>query len=190
MDSLHWVDQTYIEKHKSEDPTTLRAMYYPNLAMYPTQGDTSKHKTPKDAALAFLFRFGKRAAISLLVYMLSYLPLVGRFVLPAASFYTLNKALGPLPASVIFGSGIFLPRRYLVVFLQSYFSSRSLMRELVSTNSHETACYIKQNSLNLISPAYGSIKIKSVGGSMIERVCSSASGSAFTSFSRFHFWVS
>ncbi|KAI4205273.1 MAG: hypothetical protein LQ350_000595 [Teloschistes chrysophthalmus] len=63
--------------------------------------------------------------------MLSYLPYIGRFVLPAASFYTFNNAVGPIPATVIFGSGIFLPRRYLVVFLQSYFSSRSLMRELL-----------------------------------------------------------
>lgn len=131
MDSLQWVDLTYSEKHKSEDPHTLRPMYYPNLQMYSTHWDTSKRRSPKDAALAFLLRFGRRAAISLVIYMLSYLPLVGRFVLPAASFYTLNNALGPLPASVIFGSGIFLPRRYLVVFLQSYFSSRSLMRELV-----------------------------------------------------------
>lgn len=131
MDSLQWVDKTYIEKHKSEDPHTLRSMYYPNLRMYSTHGDPNKGRAPKDAAMAFLFRFGRRAAISLVIYMLSYLPLVGRFVLPAASFYTLNNALGPLPASIIFGSGIFLPRKYLVVFLQSYFSSRSLMRELV-----------------------------------------------------------
>lgn len=135
MDSLQWVDYTYIQKHKSEDPRTLRAMYYPNLQMYSTRGDISKRRAPKDAALAFLIRFGRRAAISLVIYMLSYLPLVGRFVLPAASFYTLNNALGPLPASIIFGSGIFLPRKYLVVFLQSYFSSRSLMRELVRGQS-------------------------------------------------------
>ena len=131
MDSLQWVDQTYVQKHKSEDPNTLRAMYYPNMRMYSTHGDTSKHKAPMDAVMAFLIRFGRRAAISLGIYALSYLPIVGRFVLPAASFYTFNKAVGPVPATVIFGSGIFLPRRYLVVFLQSYFSSRSLMRELV-----------------------------------------------------------
>ncbi|KAL9598950.1 MAG: hypothetical protein Q9179_003729 [Wetmoreana sp. 5 TL-2023] len=69
--------------------------------------------------------------MSLGIYMLSYLPVVGRFVLPAASFYTFNNTVGPIPATAIFGSGIFLPRRYLVVFLQSYFSSRSLMRELL-----------------------------------------------------------
>lgn len=131
MDSLQWVDQTYVQKHKSEDPNTLRAMYYPNLRLYQTHGDTSQRKTPMDAALAFLLRFGRRAAISLAVYALSYLPVIGRFVLPAASFYTFNKAVGPVPATLIFSTGVFLPRRYLIVFLQSYFSSRSLMRELV-----------------------------------------------------------
>lgn len=131
MDSLQWVDQTNAEKHKSEDASTLRDMYYPNLSLYASYGEVKKRKRPQDAAYAFGMRFGKRAAISLAIYLLSYLPLVGRFVLPAASFYTLNKALGPLPATVIFGSGIFLPRKYLVVFLQTYFSSRSLMRELV-----------------------------------------------------------
>ena len=99
--------------------------------MYSAHGDTSKHRAPMDAAFAFLIRFGRRAGISLAIYALSYLPIVGRFVLPAASFYTFNNAVGPIPATIIFGSGVFLPRRYLIVFLQSYFSSRSLMRELV-----------------------------------------------------------
>lgn len=133
MDSLKWVDQTYVQKHKSDDPSKLRAMYYPNLRMYSAHGETSKQRAPLDAALAFFIRYGRKAAISLAVYALSYLPVVGRFVLPAASYYTLNKTLGPIPATVIFGSGVFLPRRYLVVFLQSYFASRNLMRELVST---------------------------------------------------------
>ncbi|KAI9779967.1 MAG: hypothetical protein M1835_004601 [Candelina submexicana] len=131
MDSLQWVDQTYYQKHKSEDPRNLRATYYPNLRLYSAHGETSGRRTPYDAAVMFLMRFGRRAGISLGIYMLSYLPVVGRFVLPGASFYTFNNAVGPLPATVIFGTGIFLPRRYLVVFLQSYFSSRGLMRELL-----------------------------------------------------------
>ena len=90
--------------------------------------------------MAFLIRYGRRAGISLAIYALSHVPVVGRFVLPAASFYTFNKAVGPQPAVVIFGAGIFLPRRWLVTFLQSYFSSRSLMRELVS--SHDGLCRI------------------------------------------------
>lgn len=132
MDSLLWVDSTYIQKHKSEDPSTLRAMYYPNLVMYSTHGEASKKRSPKDAIIMFLMRYGKRAGISLAVYFLSFLPVVGRFVLPAASFYTFRKAVGPIPAVIIFGSGVFLPKHYVVTFLQSYFSSRALVRELVS----------------------------------------------------------
>ncbi|KAM0719101.1 hypothetical protein Q7P37_005006 [Cladosporium fusiforme] len=132
MDSLAWVDQTYYQKHKGEDPTELRATYYPTLKQYSTRGTNSdENKDPLVAVQAFLMRFGKKAAISLGVYMLSLLPYVGRFVLPTASFYTFNKSVGWQPAVVIFGSGIFLPKRYLIMFLQSYFSSRTLMRELL-----------------------------------------------------------
>jgi hypothetical protein len=133
MNSLAWVDQTYYQKHEGENPNDLRAQYHPNLKLYSTRGTNSdKNKDPYAALQAFLMRFGKKAAISLVVYLLSLLPYVGRFVLPAASFYTFNKSVGWQPAVVIFGSGLFLPKRYLVMFLQSYFSSRTLMRELVS----------------------------------------------------------
>lgn len=79
----------------------------------------------------FLLRFGKKAGISLVIFALSYIPYVGRLVLPAASFYTFNRVVGLGPAVIVFGTGILLPRRYLVIFLQSYFASRSLMRELL-----------------------------------------------------------
>lgn len=136
MDSLQWVDQTYVQKHKSDDPAHLRKLYYPNMCMYPTHGATSEKKSPWDSVKAFLFRYGRKAAISLAVYLLSCIPYVGRLVLPAASFYTFRKAVGTQPATIIFGTSILLPKRYLVMFLQSYFSSRSLMRELVSHFIH------------------------------------------------------
>lgn len=139
MDSLNWVDQTYITKHKDENPEGLRAMYYPNLKLY-EDAKAREKKSPYDAMMAFLMRFGRKAALSLAVYVLSFLPVVGRFVLPAASFYTFNKAVGTPAAVVIFGSGIFVPKRYMVMFLQSYFSSRSLMRDLV--------CCIRVHLLN------------------------------------------
>jgi hypothetical protein len=132
MDSLEWVDRTYIMKHKSDNPENLRAMYYPNLRMYPLHGDVAVKKSPLDVTLTFFLRFGRKAAISIAVYACSFLPIVGRFVLPAASFYTFRKAVGLAPAVAIFSTGIFLPRRYLVIFIQSYFASRSLTRELVS----------------------------------------------------------
>jgi len=134
MESLDWVDRTYIQKHKSDDPKGLRAMYYPNLRMYQSSQnpkDPHDKKTIVDAVLIFLTRFSKRAGISLAVYLLSFLPYVGRFVLPAASFYTFRKAVSTPPAVAIFATALFLPKSYLVVFLQTYFSSRTLMRELL-----------------------------------------------------------
>lgn len=129
MESLRWVDSTYIQKHKSDNPDELRAMYYPNLKMYST--NTTTIKSVASAFKTFVARYGRRTVMSLGVYLLSMLPVVGRFVLPAASFYTFNKAVGPAAAAVVFGSGIFLPKKLLAIFLQSYFASRSLMRELV-----------------------------------------------------------
>ncbi|TVY34622.1 hypothetical protein LSUB1_G004477 [Lachnellula subtilissima] len=172
MDSLAWVDKTYVStlktfatlpfsagicdalvpriyaKHKGEAPSTLREAYYPNLRMYATR-DGSTHTVSKAEAITmFLVKFGKKlwlevvteygltlsnfqAGISLTIFALSYIPYIGRLVLPAASFYTFNKVVGLGPAAVVFGTGLFLPRRYLVIFLQSYFASRSLMRELL-----------------------------------------------------------
>lgn len=131
MESLRWVDLTYVQKHKQDDPGSLRDMYYPNLTLYkPTDGSTHSTSTA-EAVSMFALRFARKGAISLAVFALSYVPVVGRFVLPAASFYTFHNAVGLGPASVIFGTGLFLPRRYLVIFLQSYFASRTLMRELL-----------------------------------------------------------
>ncbi|WEW60150.1 hypothetical protein PRK78_005635 [Emydomyces testavorans] len=130
MESLRWVDSTYIQKHKSDNPDDLRAMYYPNLVMYSNRRE--RHVGDVAASLrSFFARYGRRTAISLAVYLLSLVPVIGRFVLPAATFYTFNKAVGPVPATVILGSGLIVPKRYLVMFLQSYFASRSLMRELL-----------------------------------------------------------
>jgi len=129
---LAWVDKTYYAKHEGQDPNTLREAYYPNLRNYPTRDGSTHSKSTAEAITMFLMRFGKKAGISLAVFALSYVPYVGRLVLPAASFYTFKSVAGWGPAGIVFGTGIFLPRRYLIIFLQSYFASRSLMRELVS----------------------------------------------------------
>lgn len=133
MDSLLWVDQTYVQKHKTEDPHNLRALYHQNLEQYPDHAPrTDKEKTPlKQAVIIYATKQGRKAAISLAVLGLSYLPYVGRFVLPAASFYTFRKAVGTQPAGAIFAASLLFPRRYMVSFLQAYFSSRTLMRELL-----------------------------------------------------------
>ncbi|PNY30014.1 Uncharacterized protein TCAP_00072 [Tolypocladium capitatum] len=131
MQSLQWVDMTYVQKHKHDSPGDLRDMYYPNLRLYRiSDGSTHSESTAQGLSM-FLYRFARRGCISVAIFALSYLPVVGQFVLPAASFYTFNQAVGLGPAAAIFGTGVFLPRRYLVIFLQSYFASRGMMRELL-----------------------------------------------------------
>ncbi len=133
LDSLRWVDQTYVQKHQSDDPAQLRAMYYPTLKMYSTHGAIEKkeQRNVLDGLILFATKYGRKAAISLAIYLLTFVPKVGPFVLPTASFYTFNKAVGPVPAAAIFASGLLLPKHYMVSFLQTYFSSRSLMSQLL-----------------------------------------------------------
>ncbi|RAL10296.1 transmembrane protein UsgS [Aspergillus homomorphus CBS 101889] len=133
MESLKWVDATYVQKHKKDDPKNLRDMYYPNLSMYTSE--EGKVRTPKAAGHAaffmFLRRYGKRAGLLLGTYLFSLVPVVGPFVMPAASFYAFKSSVGTTPAAVIFGAGFILPKSYVVSFLHSYYASRSLMRELL-----------------------------------------------------------
>ncbi|OKL62238.1 hypothetical protein UA08_02347 [Talaromyces atroroseus] len=132
--SLQWADVTYVEKHKADDPQNLRDMYYPNLIQYPKKGPTAPSRSRKPTTtslIAFLNRYIRRVAMWLGIYILSLLPVIGRFVMPAASFYNARETLGTTPAAVIFGSVLVLPRRYVVFFLHSYYASRSLMRELL-----------------------------------------------------------
>lgn len=133
MDSLRWVDQTYVQKHKSDDPSHLRAMYYPPLKMYSDHGanERKERRSFLDGVIVVATRYGKKAAISLAIYLLTFVPKVGPLVLPAASFYTFNKAVGPIPAAIVFASGLVLPKSYMVSFLQTYFASRSLMSQLL-----------------------------------------------------------
>jgi hypothetical protein len=136
MESLRWVDSTYAQKHKSDNPKDLRAMYYPNLAMYSTKTKTKVRTGPSkplsQGVVDFSKRYARRVSMWFVIYIISLLPFAGRFVMPATSFVTFRKAVGMAPATVIFGSSLFLPKEVLVMFLHTYFASRSLMRELVS----------------------------------------------------------
>ncbi|CAG7964087.1 unnamed protein product [Penicillium salamii] len=131
MQSIQWVDMTYIQKHKTEDPNQLRAMYYPHLTLYSNKGGTSGSRPIPEALMAFFHRYAKKIGMMLGLYLLSMVVIVGRFVMPAASFYTFRNHVGSVPAAAIFGAGLFLPKTYIVTFLHTYFSSRSLMRELL-----------------------------------------------------------
>ena len=170
MDSVKWVDSTYYAKHKGDDASTLRETYYHNLRMYSTRDGSTHTRSTAEAVTMFLMRFGKKAGISLAAFALSYIPYVGRLVLPAASFYTFNNVAGLGPAAIVFGTGIFLPRRYLIIFLQSYFASRSLMRELVRSFCQITRLLLTRNSSSHTSLVSNSQRSRRNIGSTIVRV--------------------
>ncbi|QPG93864.1 hypothetical protein C2857_003196 [Epichloe festucae Fl1] len=125
MQSLYWVDITYIRMHSNESPSGLRELYYPNFRSYQNPG------SGKQPFLEFISKFTRRTVTSFAVFALSYVPIIGTLILPLVSFYTFHRAVGLGSAALIFSTGLFLPRRYLVIFLQSYYSSRNLMRELL-----------------------------------------------------------
>lgn len=131
MQSIQWVDTTYTQKHKSDNPADLRAMYYPTLVQFPTKGGPRNPRPKAEVVMIFVNRYGKKLALGLAIYFLSMSPIFGRFVMPAASFYTFKKHVGTTPAAVIFGAGLILPKSLIIRFLHTYYASRTLMRELV-----------------------------------------------------------
>jgi hypothetical protein len=151
MQSIEWVDTTYIQKHKSENPDTLRAMYYPSLVMYPTKGSARSPRPKSEAIMMFFHRYAKRMGMLLGLYLLSLTPVIGRFVMPATSFYTFRSHVGTAPAAVIFGAGLILPKAFIVKFLHTYFASRSLMRELVSLSFTLDSDWLKSHAILSLS---------------------------------------
>ncbi|KAK6346008.1 hypothetical protein TWF730_010342 [Orbilia blumenaviensis] len=145
MESLSWVDQTYLQKHKDENPSTLRPLYHQNLILHPKnsgppssssssqpQSQTSKLATTiAQKQMDFIKQMLKKGLISLIVYLTSMIPFAGILVLPAASAWSVHPAVGIGPAIAIFLTGLFVPRKQMVISLQAYHASRSLVRTLL-----------------------------------------------------------
>lgn len=122
-----------MRKHANDDPSRTRKLYYENLKLW---NKGSKSNSPdqrqKSAKKDFLNKSLRKGMISLLVYFSSLTPVIGKLVLPAASAYSLKGPAGIGPAIVVFLTGLFVPRKYMVLLLQAYYASRSLTRQLVS----------------------------------------------------------
>ena len=131
MQSLAWSDKMYVEKHALDDKTKqpLRPLYYKSLALY------GRHPSHSSGGFSkFVHRTAKRLLIGIILYILSLLPLVGRFVFPAAGFYSLYRALGedPILATAVGAVGfLLLPKHTYMILVQGWLSSRALTRELL-----------------------------------------------------------
>src|SRR5579859_1654766 len=132
MQSLEWSDRIYQDKHANDSQSgrPLRPLYSKALALYArSPSSQSTHRMSK-----FVQRTAKRLAIGFVLYLLSFLPGIGRLVFPAAGFYSLYRALGEdlILAAIIGSLGLLLfPKRTYVILVQGWLSSRALTRELL-----------------------------------------------------------
>lgn len=154
MLALAWVDRTYLAKHlpgsatnpgMAVPPEMTSRLYHPTLALYkphkdsvpPAESDPKKALKPKtlkknSPLKKFLFRSARKAGISLGIYIATFIPYLGPLVLPASSIYSLQSVTGPLPAAVFAFAALFIfPKSLTVKILQTYFASRSLVRDLL-----------------------------------------------------------
>jgi uncharacterized protein involved in cysteine biosynthesis len=132
MQSLNWTDRFYLEKHVQGDKTNepLRPLYYKTMSLYAR--NSSSHSTLRFSK--FIRRTVKRLALGILLWLLSLIPVIGKFVFPAAGFYSLYRAVGEdfMLAAIVGGVGLLLfPKRAYVILVQGWLSSRALTRELL-----------------------------------------------------------
>jgi hypothetical protein len=132
MQSVEWTDRIYLDKHTDDDKIKqpLRPLYYKTLALYAR--DPGTHSSQRVSK--FVRRTIKRVGLGLVLYSFSVIPGIGKFVFPAAGFYSLYQALGQdlMFAAVIGGVGLLLlPKQSYVVLVQGWLSSRALTRELL-----------------------------------------------------------
>ncbi|KAI9244798.1 hypothetical protein BY458DRAFT_560910 [Sporodiniella umbellata] len=79
----------------------------------------------------YIKRTWKKSRIGLLLFLLSFLPIVGSFVFPLAGAYTSYKALGKTQGIAVGICFFFLPRWATMKLVRALIGMRSLMRELL-----------------------------------------------------------
>ncbi|RHZ49347.1 hypothetical protein Glove_522g16 [Diversispora epigaea] len=127
IESLRNIDFVYIKNHKEEDEDELRPPYASALERY-DYGFNHWQETKQ-----YLIRTGNQLKKVIAVYFLSLLPFVGGFVYPIASAFALVNSLGYVPAIIV---GILMSitpgtKSFAIIFLETLYSSRALMRELL-----------------------------------------------------------
>jgi hypothetical protein len=132
MQSLQWSDKLYTEKHAKDNPSTrsMRPLYSTALDLYARNPNSES----RQSFTKFVRRTVKRLALGLMLYLLSFVPGVGRLVFPAAGFYSLYRALGEdlILAAVVGGIGLlFFPQKTYAILIHGWLSTRALTRELL-----------------------------------------------------------
>ncbi|RUP17002.1 hypothetical protein BC936DRAFT_139485 [Jimgerdemannia flammicorona] len=118
MDSLRYID---VQEAMQEG----RRPYASALAEYEFKVDYWGN------IVQYLKRTYKRFKLSILVYALTFVPLIGRFVVPLAGAYTVIKSLGLSLGVAVGVTSYILPPGYGIQILSTLFAMRALTRELL-----------------------------------------------------------
>ncbi|KAG5355404.1 hypothetical protein CJU90_4453 [Yarrowia sp. C11] len=140
--SLQHADQTYAKNHpENKHPP----QYYMPLITYKEQARaygtgkggrswwsflSAKTSNGNDFS-SFLSRMATRTAFTLAMYLIKDVPVLGSLSISSASFYSFNQVVGTPAAAAVFGLGLMVPKKWLLVFLSAFWGSRSLVRELL-----------------------------------------------------------
>lgn len=136
--SLEFIDSVYLRRH----PDRTMQQFYSNLValstdekiytLRPTWTDTrKKYSTFQDLA-GFISLYVRNWTSILAVFLLGKIPFVGSIILGLISFQSLNDKIGTVRALAVFSAIQVLPKNYGVMFLTTYWGSRSMVHDLLS----------------------------------------------------------
>ncbi|KAG5357772.1 hypothetical protein CJU89_4242 [Yarrowia sp. B02] len=136
--SLQHADETYAKKHPGQ-----KRQYYLPLVTYKEQARAygtgkkpwwsfvSQKAASGNDFSSFLSRMATRTAFTLAMYLIRDIPVLGSLSINSAAFYSFNQVVGTPAAAAVFGLGLMVPKKWLLVFLSAFWGSRSLVRELL-----------------------------------------------------------
>lgn len=136
LESLKFIDSVSLAKH----PNSKRR-YYDNLIALSDDSTTRPIHLSIDSVRKKFFKsqdfavFVKRhvfkALSNIAILLIGRIPTFGRLFLSIISFLNLNDRIGTVRAAVVATLLHFLPKRYSVLFLSTYWASRSMVRDLL-----------------------------------------------------------
>lgn len=129
-------DQAFVVQQQTNAVPPVPAMNNGKPAIPKKQGNwvqqlISQFRNNKAFAM-FLQRSIKRSIFSIVIFMLSGTPIIGRFITAGVSFYSFHKIVGTATALAIFAIGLSVERRYMIIFLSTFWGGRSLVRGLLA----------------------------------------------------------
>lgn len=137
LQSLKFFDEVRLLKHPDSD-----RVYHESLVALSTDEKIEDSRpTIKEIKLkwatsrefaTFMKRHIYRTALNVGAYFVSKVPVFGSIILGLVSFLNLDSKIGTVNAAVIFGLLQLIPKRYAVLFLTTYWGTRSMVHDLLA----------------------------------------------------------